>query len=101
MHVFDLAIGTAGGAAADGPGAQSYYDLGRKDCAGTAADTASKVWYTVADGMLSDVYFPTIDNTNVKDLEYIVTDGSAYTDVQPRDMTYTVRALGAAGLAAR
>jgi glucoamylase len=50
------------------------------------------VWYTVADGVLSDVYEPTIDNTNVSTLQYVVTDGSTFTDMQTRDMTYTVAA---------
>src|SRR5580693_94564 len=79
-------------AAPDGPGAPSYFDLARKDCVGTAAGTGSKVWYTVADGVLSDVYEPTIDNTNVSTLQYVVTDGSTFTDMQTRDMTYTVAA---------
>jgi glucoamylase len=75
-----------------GPGTESYFDLARKDCVGTARNTTSKVWYTVADGVLSDVYEPTIDNTNVETLQYIVTDGSTFTDLQTRDMTYTVAA---------
>ncbi len=58
------------------PGAASYFDLARKDCVGTARNTISKVWYTVADGVLSDVYEPTIDNTDVSTLQYVVTDGS-------------------------
>ena len=57
------------------PGAPSYFDLARKDCLGTAAGRGSKVWYTVAGGVLSDVYEPTIDNTDVSTLQYIVTDG--------------------------
>src|ERR1035438_6335115 len=74
------------------PGAPSYFDLARKDCVGTTAGTGSKVWYTVAGGVLSDVYEPTIDNTNVSTLQYVVTDGSTFTDLQTRDMTYTVAA---------
>jgi glucoamylase len=74
------------------PGAMSYFDLARKDCVGTARDTGSKVWYTVADGVLSDVYEPTVDNTNVGTLQYVVTDGATFTDLQTRDMTYTVAA---------
>jgi glucoamylase len=76
------------------PGAPSYFDLARKDCVGTAAGTRSKVWYTVAGGVLSDVYEPTIDNTNVSTLQYIVTDGATFTDLQARDMSYTVAADG-------
>jgi glucan 1,4-alpha-glucosidase len=75
------------------PGALSHFDLARKDCLGTARNTGSKIWYTVAGGMLSDVYYPTIDNTNVETLQYIVTDGENFTDLQARDMTYTVQAV--------
>ncbi|HEY1275228.1 MAG TPA: hypothetical protein VGF25_09975, partial [Thermoleophilaceae bacterium] len=89
------------GTAPDGPGALSHYDLARKDCVGTARNRRSKVWFTVADGVLSDVYFPTNDNTNNETLQYIVTDGSTFTDLQTRDMTYTVRALDDRALTCR
>ena len=74
------------------PGGASFFDLARKDCVGTARNTGSKAWYTVADGVLSDVYEPTVDNTNVGTLQYVVTDGTTFTDLQARDMTYTVSA---------
>ena len=64
------------GSASGQPGALSHFDLARKDCVGTARNRRSKVWFTVADGVLSDVYFPTNDNTNVETLQYVVTDGS-------------------------
>src|SRR5215467_6702496 len=83
----------AAGAAPDGPGAVSHFDLARKDCLGTARNTSSKVWYTVANGVLSDVYYPTVDNTNVETLQYVVSDGSTFTDLQTRDMTSTVEAV--------
>ena len=51
--------------------------------------------------MLSDVYYPTIDNTNVETLQYIVTDGSTFTDLQTRDMTSTATALDAGGMVCR
>ncbi|BCL78565.1 glucan 1,4-alpha-glucosidase [Ktedonobacteria bacterium brp13] len=90
---------TAVSVASGGPGALAYFDESRKDCLGTARNTTSKVWFTVAGGMLSDVYYPTIDNTNVKTLQYIVTDGSTFTDLQGRDTTYTVQSLNGPGLA--
>ena len=72
------------------PGTESYFDLARKDCVGTARDTSSKVWFTVADGVLSDTYWPTVDATNVHTLQYIVSDGHGFTDLQTRDMRYRV-----------
>src|ERR1700682_6144275 len=93
--------GWASRAAADGPGNLSHFDLARKDCLGTARNTTSKVWYTVANGVLSDVYYPTADNTNVETLQLVVTDGHTFTDLQTRDMTYTVQAPDARSLDCR
>src|SRR4051794_9976517 len=89
------------GTAADGPGALSHFDLARKDCVGTARNRTSKVWFTVADGVLSDVYYPTHDTTENETLQYVVTDGATFTDLQTRDMTYTVRALDDRALTCR
>src|ERR1041385_8098985 len=94
------ATSRADSAAPDGPGALSHFDLARKDCLGTARNTKSKVWFTVANGVLSDVYYPTIDNTNVETLQYVVTDGSTFTDLQTRDMTYAVK-VDAGGMQCR
>jgi len=111
--VLGLAVGAqlgpaAGGSAAapdaaapDGPGALSHFDRARKDCLGTARNRTSKVWYTVANGVLSDVYYPTVDNTNVETLQYVVTDGATFTDLQTRDTTYTVRPLDPTGMSCR
>jgi glucan 1,4-alpha-glucosidase len=105
LIVLLLGPGAANGrlvaSAPGGPGALSHFDLARKDCLGTARNTTSKVWYTVANGVLSDVYFPTVDNTNVETLQYVVTDGATFTDLQTRDMTYTVRALDPGGMECR
>jgi glucoamylase len=95
------AIAGPGSPAPDGPGSLSHFDLARKDCLGTARNTTSKVWYTVADGVLSDVYYPTADTTNVETLQYVVTDGSSFTDLQTRDTTYAVRALDPGGMECR
>ncbi len=90
--IVSAAIGEAAAEAATtapgAPGVQSYFDLARKDCVGTARNDTSKVWFTVAGGMLSDTYWPNVDATNVHTLQYLVTDGSSFTDLQTRDMTY-------------
>jgi glucan 1,4-alpha-glucosidase len=85
-----IAPASASTAATDGPGSTSHFGLARKDCLGTARNTTSKIWYTVANGVLSDVYAPTIDTTNVETMQYIVTDGKTFSDLQTRDTTYTV-----------
>jgi glucoamylase len=89
------------GEAPDGPGATSYLDMARKDCFGTARNTRSKVWFTVADGVLSDVFSPTIENTNVSTVQYVVTDGRTFTALQQRDMTYAVSSPDRSGMVCR
>ncbi|HXM54870.1 MAG TPA: glucan 1,4-alpha-glucosidase, partial [Candidatus Dormibacteraeota bacterium] len=93
------AAAAAPAAATDGPGALSHFDLARKDCVGTARNDSSRVWFTVAGGVLSDVSSPTIDNANVETLQYVVTDGSTFADLQSRDTTYTVSSTDRSGMA--
>lgn len=96
------AAGAAGAAAAPpapgGPGTLSHFGLARKDCVGTATGRGSKVWFTVANGALSDVYSPTVDNTNLESMQFVVTDGATFTDIQTRDTSYTVRSLDESGM---
>src|ERR1700712_938255 len=96
LALASIGVGAGGASAAQtaasgGPGATSHQDQSRKDCVGTARNTTSKIWFTVANGVLSDVYAPTVDATNVETMQYIVTDGSTFTDLQSRDMTYTAK----------
>ena len=86
------------GSAPGRPGTQAYLNSSRKDCFGTAQGTASKVWFTVAGGVLSDVYSPTIENTDNGTLQYIVTNGSTFADLQQRDMTYSVSSPDPSGM---
>ena len=72
------------------PGLTSHQGQSRKDCVGTSRTADSKIWFTVANGILSDAYAPTLDATNVETMQYLVTDGSSFTDLQSRDTTSTV-----------
>ncbi|MFL5865200.1 MAG: glycoside hydrolase family 15 protein [Solirubrobacteraceae bacterium] len=89
------------GEAPNAPGAQSYLDVARKDCFGTARTTTSKVWFTVAGGVLSDVFSPSIEASNVNTVQYIVSDGRTFADLQQRDMTYTLSSPDPSGMVCR
>src|ERR1700712_3469112 len=96
LALASIGFGSAGASPAPppptrGPGAASHQDQSRKDCVGTARNTTSKIWFTVANGVLSDVYAPTVDATNVETMQYLVSDGTTFTDLQARDMTYTAQ----------
>lgn len=76
----------AAGTANDGPGDTATWTMGNKLAVGTSADTASKVWFTVANGITTEVFYPRLDIPNMQDMQYIITDGSTFVDLE-RDAT--------------
>ena len=80
----------AAGVAPGSPGASANWTTGNKQGLGTATTRASKVWYTLSGGALSEVYFPRGDRANVRSLEFAVTDGSSFVDRESEDTTHEV-----------
>jgi glucan 1,4-alpha-glucosidase len=74
-----------GNVAPGSPGAPPYWAIGRKDGIGSAYETASNVWYTLAGGELTEVFYPTTDTPDVNSLSFIVTDGRTFADRQSVD----------------
>jgi glucan 1,4-alpha-glucosidase len=58
------------------PGASATWTKGDKEGVGTSISTASKVWYTLTEGTLSEVYYPRADTPNTRELQFAVSDGS-------------------------
>ncbi len=50
---------------------------GRKMAFGAAPGPRSKLWYTLADGALSEVFFPTIDRVALHELRFFASAGGA------------------------
>jgi glucoamylase len=73
-------------AANDGPGGAASWTTGNKLAVGTSAGLDSKVWFTVAKGIVSEVFYPRLDVPNMEDMQYVVTDGSTFVDLE-RDAT--------------
>ena len=60
------------------PGIPPRWTQGAKDAIGTAYSAGSTVWFTVSAGMLNEIYYPTIDRPQIRDLQYLVTDGESF-----------------------
>src|SRR5437870_3402572 len=61
-----------------GPGIEPRWTRGTKVAVGTAYSTSSRVWYTLDDSCVTEVYYPTIDSPQIRDLQYLVTDGANF-----------------------
>jgi glucan 1,4-alpha-glucosidase len=45
----------------------------------------SNVWFTLAQGVLTEVYYPDVAHANLRTLEFVVTDGRTFTDTEQAD----------------
>lgn len=57
------------------PGIEPRWTHGDKDGVGTAYNSSSQVWFTIWKGIVTEVYYPTVDKPQVRDLQYLVSDG--------------------------
>jgi glucoamylase len=78
------------GEAPGAPGAASDWVTGDKDGFGTARGTTSKVWYTLHEGELSEIYYPRIDTPSTRDTQLVITDGRSFTDRESIDTIHQV-----------
>lgn len=74
-----------------GPGIGSVWTTGAKQGVGTSTTTSSKVWYTLSKGTLNEVYYPNAETPDVQDLQYVVTDGATFTNVERDDTRHDLR----------
>jgi glucoamylase len=76
------------------PGVPPRWTRSSKEGVGTAYNTASRVWFTHSHGILNEVYFPTVDSPQIRDLQYLVTDGETFFHEEKRDLETELEPLG-------
>lgn len=72
------------------PGAEPRWSPASKQGVGTALSDKSKVWFTIAGGVLTEVFYPSVDVANIKDLRFLVTDGKSFFDEEGVDTRETI-----------
>ncbi len=81
-----LAQGSAPGA----PGANATWNESNLQAFADSLGANSKVWYTLGDGELENVFYPQTDTPSTFGLQYIVTDGSTFADTEVSNTTHTI-----------
>src|SRR5690348_15325166 len=85
-------------AAPGGPGMAPRWTRGAKEAVGTAYSAESRVWYTAAAGVLTEVFYPTVDTPQIRDLQFLVTDGATFFHDERRQTRSTVSCVDDAAL---
>jgi glucoamylase len=89
--------GLAAQAAPGGPGELPTWTRADKNGMGTAISTDSKVWFTLEGGILTEVYYPRVDQANVRTLEFAVSDGRRVW-FESRDMRHAIEQVESGAL---
>ena len=76
------------GLAFGAPGHQPRWTSSEKDAVGTAYAASSRAWFTVSHGILNEIYFPTIDRPQTRDMEFLITDGETFFHEEKRDLEH-------------
>ena len=63
------------GPAFGAPGMEPRWTSSVKDAVGTAYSGSSRLWFTTSHGIVNEIYHPTIDHPQVRDMEFLNTDG--------------------------
>jgi glucoamylase len=89
------------GPAFGAPGLEPRWTSSKKDTVGTAYSASSRVWYTMSHGILNEVYYPTIDRPQTRDMEFLFTDGETFCHEEKRDLEYDFEYVDGDALAVR
>src|SRR6185369_17986007 len=80
------------------PGLEPRWTHGNKDGVGTAYSSGSRIWFTIFRGVITETYYPTIDRPQLRDLQYLITDGETFLrDERHLNNTYECLAPDAQG----
>ncbi len=68
------------------PGIAPRWTNGAKDGVGTAYATSSRLWFTLWNGIVTETYYPTLDRPQIRDLQYLVSDGKTFFHEEKRHL---------------
>jgi glucoamylase len=83
------------------PGIEPRWTRGNKQGVGTAYSADSKVWFTLWRGTLTEVYYPTVDRPQLRDLQYLITDGKSFFHEEKRHLQSKIQRLSSHALGYR
>jgi glucoamylase len=89
------------GPAFGSPGVEPRWTSSKKDAVATAYAASSRVWFTVSHGTLNEIYYPTIDRPQTRDMELLFTDGETFFHEEKRDFEYDFSYIDEDALAVR
>ena len=89
------------GPAFGSPGLEPRWTSSNKDAVSTAYASSSRIWFTASHGTLNEIYYPTIDHPQTRDMELLFTDEKTFFHEEKRDLEYDFEYIDENALAIR
>ncbi len=84
------------------PGLDAHWPSAAKNGLGTSNTLASKVWFTLNNGVMTEVYYPRLDVPNVQTLQFIFVNGDGKRfETEAEDTTHRIEVLDPSALTFR
>lgn len=68
------------------PGIEPKWTSSSKEGIGTSLSESSPVWFTLAYGIINEIYYPRVDCANTRDAQYLISDGKTFFHEEKRDL---------------
>src|SRR6266478_2287079 len=75
------------------PGHDAHWLSAAKNGFGTANSVFSRVWFTLNDGVLTEVYYPTLDVPNVQMLQLVIAPPEGKIETESEDTTHSINVM--------
>src|SRR5690349_18574121 len=75
------------------PGIPPRWTSSAKSGVGRGAEEHARIWFTLSHGILDEMYYPSLDQANTRDLGLLVADGRDFFSEEKRDASHEIAPL--------
>jgi len=70
------------------PGMEPRWTSSAKEGLGTSYHTSCRLWFTLSHGIINEIYYPTVDQPNTRDFQFLISDGETFCHEEKRDLLH-------------
>ncbi len=72
------------------PGAKPNWTSSAKDGVGTSISMGSRLWFTISNGIVTEIYYPRIDQANIKDIQLVISREDDFFEEEKGDCNHEI-----------
>ena len=72
------------------PGIEPRWTSSAKEGFGTAYHTSCRLWFTLSHGIINEIYYPSVDQPNTRDFQFLITDGETFFHEEKIDLEHEI-----------